>query len=161
MQDIEPARRKQPVGKLRAERRRVRRRALDAIPVEPRAVERGDDCLDRDARRRGLRVDADGHLAAALDAREERPLRVRAGRRARIGEERDALPHRRVRRARLDGERALADGRQQELLRFAGQKLDANQQQTLKQLLQDKDAMQKLLQSEQAQKLMQRLKNRP
>ncbi|MDD6061280.1 MAG: hypothetical protein PUB99_01535 [Oscillospiraceae bacterium] len=51
--------------------------------------------------------------------------------------------------------------RQQELLRFAGQKLDANQQQTLKQLLQDKDAMQKLLQSEQAQKMMQRLKNRP
>lgn len=51
--------------------------------------------------------------------------------------------------------------RQQELLRFAGQKLDAKQQQTLKQILQDKDAMQKLLQSEQAQKLLQRLKNKP
>ena len=56
MQDIEPARGEQLVGQRRAERRRVRRRALDTIPVEPRAIERGDDRLDRDARRRGLNV---------------------------------------------------------------------------------------------------------
>lgn len=51
--------------------------------------------------------------------------------------------------------------RQAALLRFAEQNMNTSQRQNLQQLLQDKSALQKLLQSEQAQKLMQRLNKKP
>lgn len=54
-----------------------------------------------------------------------------------------------------------AQSRQAALLRFAEQNMNTSQRQNLQQLLQDKSALQKLLQSEQAQKLMQRLNKKP
>ena len=54
-----------------------------------------------------------------------------------------------------------AQSRQAALLRFAEQNMSTAQRENLQHLLQDKSALQKLLQSEQAQKLMQRLNKKP
>lgn len=64
-------------------------------------------------------------------------------------------------RRRMQQKGMDAQSQQTELLRFAGQNMNAEQQRTFQHLLRDKEAMQKLLQSEQAQKLMQRLKDKP
>lgn len=51
-----------------------------------------------------------------------------------------------------------ANARQKELLRFAGEKMDKNGQQELNRILQDKKAMQNLLQSPEAKQLMEKLR---
>ena len=61
-------------------------------------------------------------------------------------------------RARM--ERSAADERAQEreLLRFAGENMDASQQNRLQSILRDRQALQDLLQSESAKALMERLR---
>ena len=61
--------------------------------------------------------------------------------------------------ARMEKSGMDETAREQELLRFAGENMNAAQQEKMRSVLQDRQALQKLIQSEQAQTLLNRLRN--
>ena len=62
-------------------------------------------------------------------------------------------------RSRMDQSGPDEDTKQRELLRFAGENMDASQKDKLQNVLQDRQALQELLQSESAQALLRRLRS--
>ena len=61
-------------------------------------------------------------------------------------------------RARMEQSAMDERARERELLRFAGENMDAAQHQALQNVLQDRQALQQLLQSESAKTLLERLR---
>lgn len=61
-------------------------------------------------------------------------------------------------RARMEKSSADAHTQERELLRFADENMDASQQKKLQSVLQDRQALQKLLQSDEAKALLNRLR---
>lgn len=62
-------------------------------------------------------------------------------------------------RSRMEQSPMDEQAKERELLRFAGQNMDASQQSRLQNVLRDRQALQELLQSESAQALLRRLRN--
>ncbi len=61
-------------------------------------------------------------------------------------------------RARMERSPMDEDEKQREIMRFAGRNMDAPQKEKLQSILQDRQALQQLFQSEQAKTLLERLK---
>lgn len=61
-------------------------------------------------------------------------------------------------RSRMENSAMDEDAKERELLRFAGENMDASQQKKLRDVLQDRQALQRMLQSESAKALLERLR---
>ena len=117
LQDFFAAHGEQFLGERTADFLGVQGAARLLLAIEALAVDGGDDRLHFERLVRSLGVDADGYLAAALDACEEGAFRSRRRTRRRVVEEGDEGERRLIVRTRLDGECALSDGGQADFAR--------------------------------------------